>query len=451
MTDDALRAEILARCGEFYRSAHSAKPFEPGKTYIPVSVKSMDATDLEALVDASLDMWLTAGRYSDELEVELPRHFGRTTRSLLVNSGSSANLVALTSLCTPMMQELYGRALQPGDEVITAAAGFPTTVNPIVQNGLTPVFIDVELETLNASFEHIRAAQTEKTRAVMLAHTLGNPFRADLLETWCKQEGLFLIEDCCDALGAEIGDRLVGSFGDYATASFYPAHHITMGEGGAVMPRSGRLKRIAASVRDWGRDCWCDPGKDDTCNKRFDWELGELPSGYDHKYIYANVGYNLKLTDMQAALGVSQLRRVGGFIARRRENWEKLYRGVLSSPVLKRSLRPVVATQGTRPSWFGFPIHCEPGVNRDTVVRYLEEHRVGTRLLFAGNLTRQPAYRNVNFRVAEPLENTNRILEGTFWIGAHPLLDDERIAYMLEQLEGAVRAAESRSSLPVVP
>lgn len=448
MGESSLRAEILEKCREYFERTRSPAVFEAGKTYIPVTVKSMASGDLEALVDASLDLWLTAGRYADELEAALPAHFGRTTKALLVNSGSSANLVAMSALGTPMMKALGGRCLEPGDEVITAAAGFPTTVNPIVQNGFRPVFVDVDLDTLNASFEAIQAARGPRTRAVMLAHTLGNPFRADLLEQWCKDEGLFLIEDCCDALGAEVGGRRVGSFGDYATASFYPAHHITTGEGGAVMSRSGRLKRVAASVRDWGRDCWCDPGKDNTCNKRFDWTLGALPPGYDHKYVYANLGYNLKLTDMQAAVGVSQLKRVDDFIGARRANYQKLYEGVLASDVLRRAFRPVVATEGTNPSWFGFPLNTQEGIDRNTVVRFLEERRVGTRLVFAGNLTRQPAYQGVDYRVSGALTNTDKIAEGTFWIGVHPLLDSERITYMLETLEEAARVAQRAAKLP---
>lgn len=451
MVESTLRAEILEKCRRYFEETRQDGTFEAGMTYIPVTVKSMAASDLESLVDSSLDLWLTAGRYADELESALPAHFGREVQALLVNSGSSANLVAASSLGTPMMKELFGRALVPGDEVITAACGFPTTVNPIVQNGWRPVFVDVELDTLNASIEAIQAARGPRTRAVMLAHTLGNPFRADLLEQWCQEEGLFLIEDCCDALGAQIGDRRVGSFGHYATASFYPAHHITTGEGGAVMSKSGRLKRVAASVRDWGRDCWCDPGKDNTCNKRFDWTMGTLPPGYDHKYVYANLGYNLKLTDMQAALGVSQLKRVDEFIAARRRNYQRLYEGILGSPSLKSAYRPVVATRGTSPSWFGFPLHVEPNLDRNQVVRYLEEHKIGTRLVFAGNLTRQPAYQHLDYRVSGPLENADKITESTFWIGVHPLIDEERINYMLEQLEAAAKHCTRPAKLPVAP
>jgi CDP-4-dehydro-6-deoxyglucose reductase, E1 len=450
MSTDALRAEILESCRRFFETAHAPRPFVPGETYIPVTVKSMAASDLEALVDASLDLWLTAGRYARELEAALPAHFGRTAPALLVNSGSSANLVATSALGTPMFEALVGAPLKAGDEVITVAAGFPTTVNPIVQNGWKPVFVDVDHATLNAVPERIMEAKSPRTRAVILAHTLGNPYRADQLAAWCEREGLYLIEDCCDALGASIAGRPVGSFGHYATVSFYPAHHITTGEGGAVMSKDGRLKRVAESVRDWGRDCWCDPGKDNTCNKRFSWKLGDLPEGYDHKYVYANLGYNLKLTDMQAAVGVSQLRRVDAFVAARRANWKRLYEGVRSSPVLREAFVPVEPTAGTEPSWFGFPLHTAPGIPRDHVTRYLETHRVGTRLLFAGNLTRQPAYKGVDYRVVGSLEATDQILERTFWIGVHPMLTEAQITYMLEQLEAAVRDATERKRLGTV-
>lgn len=449
MDTNALRAEILEKCRSYFEQAHGRAPFVAGETYIPVSVKSMAAPDLVALVDSSLDMWLTAGRYSRQLEKQLPAYFGREIQALLVNSGSSANLIALSSLGAPMLRTLGGTPLEPGDEVITAAAGFPTTVNPIVQNGWKPVFVDIDQATLNVLPERVMEARGPRTKAVILAHTLGNPFRADVLADFCEHEGLYLVEDCCDALGAEIGGRPVGSFGDFATASFYPAHHITTGEGGAVMAKTGRLKRVAESLRDWGRDCWCEGGSDNTCNKRFEWTLGALPPGYDHKYVYSNIGYNLKMTDMQAAIGVSQLARVDGFIAARRKNYEALRAGVLRSSVLSSALRPAEPTPGTNPSWFGFPLHCEFGVSRHRLVRYLEEHKVGTRLLFAGNITRQPAYAGVDYRVVGTLEQTDAVLERTLWIGAHPLLDDERIAYMLEILEAGVRhvlATEPRKS-----
>jgi CDP-4-dehydro-6-deoxyglucose reductase, E1 len=451
MDADDQRSEILRQCRNFFALAHEPPRFVAGESYIPVTVKSMAADDLVALVDSSLDMWLTAGRFSRELEAKLPSYFGKTTQALLVNSGSSANLVAMSSLGAPMLKDLGGAPLQPGDEVITAAAGFPTTVNPIVQNGWVPVFVDVDMDTLNARPEVLMAARGPKTKAIALAHTLGNPFRADVLAEFCAKEGLYLIEDCCDALGAEIGGARAGSFGDFATASFYPAHHITTGEGGAVMPKSGRFKRVAESMRDWGRDCWCEGGKDNTCNKRFDWQLGSLPAGYDHKYVYANLGYNLKMTDMQAAVGLSQLTRVEQFIQARRDNYAKLKRGVESSPVLRETLRPVVATEGTNPSWFGFPLNCEPGISRHHLVRYLEDHKVGTRLLFAGNLTRQPAYAGVNYRVAGDLTATDAILERTFWIGVHPQLDDAKISYMLETLEAGIREVKGQRRMPILP
>jgi CDP-6-deoxy-D-xylo-4-hexulose-3-dehydrase len=444
----AARERILHASRRFFELAQPAQPFVAGTTYIPVTTKVLDAEDLAHLIDASLDLWLTAGRYARELEAELPGRLGRKTNALLVNSGSSANLVALSALGSPMLQEWGGRPLEKGDEIITAAAGFPTTVNPIFQNGWVPVFVDVDLRTLNARPETVMEARTPRTRAVILAHTLGNPYRADVLARWCAEEGLYLVEDCCDALGASIflsGDAggspaPVGSFGDFATLSFYPAHHITTGEGGAVVARDGRWKRAAESIRDWGRDCWCEPGKDNTCGKRFEWQLGELPRGYDHKYTYSNIGYNLKMTDMQAALGVSQLKKLDGFIAARRANWQALDAGVKHSPVLRDALVPVEPTPGTQPSWFGFPMHCTSGLDRERLVVFLEEHKVGTRLLFGSNLARQPAYGNVEFRVHGDLAASDEILRRTFWIGVHPALDHARIHYMLEQLEAGVRA-----------
>ncbi len=439
------RQRILDASRQFFQLAHGPQPFVAGTTYIPVTTKVLDAEDLAHLIDASLDLWLTAGRYAHELEAELPLRMGRKTPALLVNSGSSANLVAVSALGSSMLKEFGGRPVEKGAEVITVAAGFPTTLNPIVQNQWVPVFVDVDFRTLNALPEVVMAAKTPKTRAVVMAHTLGNPYRADVLAKWCRDEGLYLIEDCCDALGASIyvdagGEAPVGSFGEFATLSFYPAHHITTGEGGAVIPRDGRLKRAAESIRDWGRDCWCDPGKDNTCGKRFQWQLGSLPLGYDHKYTYSNIGYNLKMTDMQAAVGLSQLQKLDGFIAARRGNWQALYAGVRHSPVLRDGLIPVEPTPGTQPSWFGFPLHCAQGIERERLVVFLEEHKVGTRLLFGSNLTRQPAYSNVEYRIHGELTASDEILRRTFWIGVHPALDAARIAYMLEQLEAGVRA-----------
>jgi CDP-6-deoxy-D-xylo-4-hexulose-3-dehydrase len=445
---DPHRATVVEAARRYFEATQGAKPFVPGETYVPVTAKVVDADDLAHLIEASLDMWLTAGRFSKEFEAKLPKFFARSTSALMVNSGSSANLVAVSSLGSPILKDLKMRPIEPGDEVITTAAGFPTTVNPIIQNGWVPVFVDVDLKTLDVTFEMIKAARTPKTRAVVLAHTLGNPFRADLVAEWCAAEGLYLVEDCCDALGGTIttasGEKKpVGSFGHYATLSFYPAHHITMGEGGAVISRDGRLKRVAESMRDWGRDCWCEPGKDNTCGKRYNWTLGELPCGYDHKYTYSSIGYNLKATDMQAAIGLSQLNKVDRFVEARRSNWKKLYAGIAGSPVLKEHLVPVEATEGTDPSWFGFAMHVQNGINREKLVAYLEDYKVGTRLLFGGNLTKQPAYKGATWRVHGSLGNTDEIMARTFWVGVHPALDDARIQYMLEQLEAGIKSQKA--------
>ena len=432
------RKEILDAVKKYYIS-QPKKEFVAGKSYIPVTAKWLDEDDLEGLVDASLDLWLTAGRYGREFEAALPSYFARKTGALLVNSGSSANLVAVSSLGSPLLKQYGRQALRPGDEVITLAAGFPTTVNPIVQNGWKPVFIDIDLKTLNALPEKIFEAKTQRTKAVIIAHTLGNPFRADLISDWCKKEGIYLIEDCCDALGATVDSKPVGSFGEFATLSFYPAHHITTGEGGAVIPADGKWKRIAESFRDWGRDCWCEPGVDNTCKKRFDWQLGGLPCGYDHKYTYSQVGYNLKVTDMQAALGVKQLKKLPQFVEARRSNWKKLYEAVKGSPVLSRHLQPVEPTELTSPSWFGFPMHCSHQLNRDLLVRKLEDRKIGTRLLFAGDLTKQPAYQGVDYRVHGGLSNTEQVMRKTFWLGVHPALTQPMIDYILMVLEDEVK------------
>jgi len=432
---EQIRDQILSLSEAFFKKRFSQSEFVPGKTYIPVTTKKLDPEDLRFLLDASLDLWLTTGRFGRAFEKDFASFVGTKVPSLLVNSGSSANLVAISALSSPQLKKQGLEPLQKGDEVITVAAGFPTTVNPIVQNGWVPVFVDVDLRTLNALPEKIMEAKTAKTRAVVLAHTLGNPYRADVLAEWCKKENIFLVEDCCDALGAAIGDQWVGSFGSFSTYSFYPAHHITMGEGGAVVCRDSVLRRIAESIRDWGRDCWCEPGVDNTCGKRFGWSLGSLPQGYDHKYTYSHIGYNLKVTDMQAAIGLSQLKKAPSFIEARRTNWKKIRTGIESSPILKNHFIPAEPTEGTNPSWFGFPICVDEGLNREKVVAFLEENKVGTRLLFSGNLTRQPAYQNVEHRIVGALSNTDKIMKDVFWIGVHPLLDDQRIAYILEQLE----------------
>lgn len=433
------RQELLDLSRRYFELKHKAKAFVPGETYVPASGKLLDAQDLVNLVDSCLDLWLTAGRFAKEFEARIPKMMNRSSKGLLVNSGSSANLVAISSLGSPLLEPFKMRPLTRGDEVITVAAGFPTTVNPIIQNGWRPVFVDVDLSTLNAVPEAIMAAKTEKTRAVVLAHTLGNPYRSDLLAAWCKANDLYLVEDCCDALGAEVtGVGPVGSFGDYATLSFYPAHHMTMGEGGAVIARDGRLRRVAESMRDWGRDCWCDPGQDNTCKKRYDWQLGELPHGYDHKYTYSSIGYNLKVTDMQAAIGLSQLDKVPGFVKTRNENWQTLNSAIRNSPILMEHLEPVQPTPGTTPSWFGFPIHCRKGIDRNALVAFLESKKVGTRLVFAGNLTKQPALKGADYRIHGSLENTDKIMESAFWIGVHPVIQKPHIEYMLSQLEAGI-------------
>jgi CDP-4-dehydro-6-deoxyglucose reductase, E1 len=435
---DDLREEINKKCREYFASQHALKPFIPGETYIPVAEQTNDAEDLENLISAALDLKLSHGRYTDEFEDEFSSRLGRRSTALLTNSGSSANLIAVSALGSDLMKTMKMRPIEKGDEIITAACGFPTTVNPIIQNGFIPVFIDVELETLNATFEMIQSARTAKTRAVMLSHTLGNPFPADKVAEWCRREGLYLIEDSCDALGGFINGQPVGSFGDYSTFSFYPAHHISMGEGGAVASGSGALRRVAASIRDWGRDCWCDPGKDNTCGKRFGHQLGGLPSGYDHKYTYSSIGYNLKATELQAAIGVSQLKKLTAFGIARRKNYTALHCGIKSYTILRSHLRPIDSTFDADPSWFGFPMHVQ-GIDRTKLLRYLEEHKVGTRLVFGGNLTKQSAYKHVDYRIHGELKNTDLIMENAFWIGVHPGLTPEKINYMLEVLEAGVK------------
>ena len=427
---DTLRSKIIDLARE-YMNAKVDAPFEPGVTYIPPSGKVMDADDCAHLVDASLDMWLTAGRYAERFETELAAKFGRKKSKLTV-SGSAANLLAFATLTS---WKLGDRAIKPGDEVITVAAGFPTTVAPIVQYGCVPVFVDVDIATHNVDVDALEAAITDKTRAVMIAHSLGNPFDVVRVAEICKRHNLYLIEDCCDAFGATAAGRNVGTFGDLATLSFYPAHHITMGEGGAVLMDSGRLAIITESFRDWGRDCYCAPGVENSCNNRFNWQLGELPYGYDHKYIYSHVGYNMKVSDMQAAVGVSQLAKLDHFIARRRENFSKLT-AKLRERGLDEFFHLPEATPNTEPSWFGYLLTIRDGnrLNRHLLTRALEERKVGTRLLFAGNLTKQPAFNNVNYRVSGSLENTDKIMNDAFWVGVWPGIDDQRIDYMVATL-----------------
>lgn len=435
-----LRGQILDLCRTYFANTPHANPkFIPGETYIPVTGKVLGERDLELLVESSLDLWLTAGRFATQFETKLPEFFGRSTRSLFVNSGSSANLVAVSSFGSPLLKQFRMQPLEPGDEVLTVAAGFPTTVNPIVQNGWKPVFVDIDPETLNAKPEALMEAAGPKTRAIVLAHTLGNPYRADVLRKFCDERGMFLMEDCCDAFGAKIDGQPAGSFGELATLSFYPAHHITTGEGGAVLPKDSKWKKIAEGIRDWGRDCWCEPGQDNTCGKRFGWKLGDLPPGYDHKYVYSQIGYNLKSTDMQAALGVSQLEKIDEFVAARRHNWHYLRDGIAKSPVLSEYLVPVRATENTEPSWFGFPMYVREPLDRTKLTRHLEDNKIGTRLVFAGNLLRQPAYKNVDCRIVGNLEHTDTVMNRAFWIGVYPGLNTAKLDYMLENLEKAVR------------
>src|SRR5580700_1176273 len=412
---EQLRQEILKLTAEFQREAFAKKDFVPGASGVPVSGKVIDAADMSACVDSVLDGWFTTGRWAKDFERKLARFIGVRSASL-VNSGSSANLLAVSALTSPRLGE---RALRPGDEVITVAAGFPTTVNPILQNGLVPVFVDVMVPTYEIDVTRLEEAYSPKVKAVMIAHTLGNVFDLDAITAFCKKYNLWLVEDCCDALGSTYKGRMVGTFGDIATVSFYPAHHITMGEGGAVMTNKPALQLLIESFRDWGRDCWCEPGMDNTCGKRFDWQLGTLPCGYDHKYTYSHVGYNLKATDMQAALGASQIEKLPNFIERRKENFRYLRNAL--APLEKYLILPE-ATPGSDPSWFGFPIGIRPGApfRREELTRALESQKIGTRLLFGGNLLRQPAYEGCNFRVIGDLPNTDFALNHVFWIGVYP-------------------------------
>ncbi len=426
---ERLRQEILNLVEAYYAEAFSPCEFVPGETLVPVSGRVFDAEDVMHLVEASLDFWLTTGRYADQFESEFARFMG-VRDAILCNSGSSANLLALSALTS---LELGEQRLKPGEEVITAAAGFPTTVNPIMQNGLVPVFLDIELDTYNMDVRYLEEAISSRTRAIMLAHTLGNPFNVKAVLDVVKEHDLWLIEDNCDALGSTYEGRLTGTFGDLATVSFYPAHHITMGEGGCVLTNTPKLKVLVESFRDWGRDCWCDPGKENTCGKRFEWHLGELPYGYDHKYIYSHIGYNLKLTDMQAAVGVSQLKKLPRFIEKRKRNWQLLYQGLKE---FEEFLILPQATPGSDPSWFGFPITLRPQApfRRRDMIHYLESHKIGTRRLFGGNLTRQPAYRNMVYRVVGELKNTDLVMNQTFWIGVYPGLNREMIQYVVATL-----------------
>ena len=426
------RTEILEASKNFFESTDKSQ-FVPGESPVPVSGKVLDGDDISALVDASLDGWLTAGRFHEDFERALAKYVG-VRNSLFVNSGSSANLVALAGLTSP---KLGKKALKPGDEVITVAAGFPTTVNPIIQLGMVPVFIDVELATYDAVIDQVREAISPKTRAIMMAHTLGNPFNVADIKAICKEHNLWLVEDSCDALGGTYGGKKTGSFGDTATVSFYPAHHITTGEGGAVFVNSPLIKKQVESFRDWGRDCYCATGQDNTCHKRFEWQLGDLPKGYDHKYIYSHIGYNLKATDMQAALGLSQMKKLDKFVAARRSNFDYLK---ASFSDLDDFILPE-ATPNSEPSWFGFglTIKSDSGLDRTKLLRHLDEHKIGSRLLFGGNLLKQPAYKNIEHRVVGDLPNTNLIMTNTFWLGVYPGLTKEMLDYVVNVVRDYAR------------
>lgn len=432
---DILRQQILELVREYHAAAFPVRPFEPGTSAVQVSGKVLDAADLQNLVDASLDMWLTTGRFAAEFEKKLAAFVGSRSATL-VNSGSSANLLALTALTSP---KLGDQRLVPGDEVVTLAAGFPTTVNPILQNNLIPVFVDVHIPTYNIDVTQLEAALSPRTGAVMIAHTLGNPFNVTAVTEFCKKHHLWLVEDCCDALGGQFAGKNVGTFGDVATLSFYPAHHITMGEGGAVLSNTAQLRTLVESFRDWGRDCWCQPGMDNTCGKRFDWKLGDLPFGFDHKYTYSHIGYNLKATDMQAAIGVSQLDKLPGFIAARKRNFAYLHnalQGLTECFILPEP------TPNSDPSWFGFPIAVRPDApfQREDLTRHLDEKKIGTRLLFGGNLTRQPAYKDVKYRKIGELPNSDFVMNQVFWIGVFPGLTPAHLDYLVETIRAFVRS-----------
>ncbi len=438
---EELRDRIRELVAEYFQEAFPARAFVPGVTPIPISGRVFDSEELELLVESGLDFWLTTGRFAESFEREFARFCG-VRSATLVNSGSSANLLAIAALTSP---KLGDRRLRPGDEVITVAAGFPTTVNPILQYGLVPVFVDVQHPTYNIDPSFLEEALSERTRAIMLAHTLGNPFDLDAVTAFAKKHNLWLIEDCCDAVGSTYRGRGVGTFGDIATVSFYPAHHITMGEGGCVLTEKPLLQTLVESFRDWGRDCWCAPGKDNTCGKRFDWQLGELPHGYDHKYIYSHIGYNLKATDMQAAVGVAQLKKLPAFIAARKQNFKTLRDGLEE---LSSFLVLPEATPNADPSWFGFPLMVRPDApfTRNELVAFLDAKKVGTRQLFGGNLIRQPAYAGLAYRSAGALHRSDEVMERAFWIGVYPGLTREMLDYVVDCFHAAAKALPKQSA-----
>jgi len=429
-TTENLRLEISKLVAEYADLKYKDKSIKPGRTVIPASGKVIGSTELQYMVDASLDGWLTSGRFNRKFEIELAKFIG-IKYLITVNSGSSANLVAFSTLTSP---KLGKKAIKKGDEVISVAAGFPTTVNPIVQFGAVPVFVDVDLKTHNINTDLIEEAITPKTRAIMLAHTLGNPFNLKKIREICDKYNLWLVEDCCDALGATYNEMHVGTFGDIATCSFYPAHHITMGEGGAIFTNNSELITIAESFRDWGRDCYCDPGCDNTCGKRFSQKFGSLPQGYDHKYTYSHLGYNLKISDMQAACGLAQLKRLPGFIKKRNSNFNYLLKRMSTLTDFLDFTEP---TKNSKPSWFGFPITIKESsiFRRIDLLNYLNQNKVGTRLLFAGNLTKQPSMLGSEYRVVGELPNSDTTMNQTFWVGIYPALGVEELNYIAEKIE----------------
>jgi CDP-6-deoxy-D-xylo-4-hexulose-3-dehydrase len=441
-----LRTQILSLAERYAELTQQPKPFVADATPVPPSGKVLGAAEMHHLVDACLDMWLTTGRFNARFESRLAKVTG-ARRTLTTNSGSSANLLAITALTSHMLGD---RALKPGDEIITCATGFPTTVNPIIQNGLVPVFVDVEIGTYNIDVSALDAALSSRSRAIMVAHALGNPFNLAVISEFAKKHDLFLVEDCCDALGATFAGQKVGTFGALGTLSFYPAHHITMGEGGAVLCNSTTFKRIVESIRDWGRDCYCEPGKDNTCNKRFEWKLGDLPFGYDHKYTYSHLGYNLKITDMQAAIGIAQLDRLDGFVAARRANWQYLRDGLAD---LEDVFILPEATADSEPSWFGFCLTLRPEApfDREEMLRYLnDERKVGTRLLFGGNLLRQPYMIGREYRAVGALTQSDLVMNQTFWVGVYPGLTEDHLDHIIQSLRNFIRGrvTSSRSAMP---
>jgi len=428
-SEKELRSEIFEKVAQLY-TLKNQEEFIAGTSHIPYAGRVYDEKELISLVEASLDFWLTTGRFAAQFEKDLAAFLG-IKYCLLTNSGSSANLLAVSALTSPKLGE---KRLKPGDEVITTACGFPTTLNPILQNNLVPVFLDVEMGTYDIQVHHIEDAISDRTRAIIIPHTLGNPADLDIITHLVKKYDLWFIEDNCDALGSRYRGKTTGTFGHISTCSFYPAHHITMGEGGAICTNDPALKKIIASFRDWGRDCWCDPGCDNSCGKRFDWQLGDLPKGYDHKYIYSHIGYNLKITDMQAAIGVEQLRKLPGFIEKRKENFK-----VLSQSLKKYEEYLILpfATPNSDPSWFGFPIivRGDAPFKREDIIRHLEEHKIATRMLFGGNLIRQPAYENMKYRSVGSLENTDAVMNNLFWIGVYPGLSQEKMNYIISMFD----------------